>query len=114
MTGKKYKLSSAESDLASSTHAYIRDTRLRTTQKLILTIRRARSLSHTHTPGNYVTVNGRDPFMKAGGKLEDQLWSEINDNAAGAQVASADGPVEEGGEGAALTDHSYLNSPTKV
>jgi hypothetical protein len=38
------------------------------------------SLIHKHTLGNYITVNGREPFMKAGGADEDELWSEVNNN----------------------------------
>ena len=35
---------------------------------------------NTHAEGNYITVNGREPFMKAGGADEDHLWSEVNNN----------------------------------
>ena len=35
---------------------------------------------NTHAEGNYITVNGREPFMKAGGADEDELWSEVNNN----------------------------------
>ena len=57
---------------------------LRRIVKLFLTNSRPRvsPLSHTqtHTLGNYITVNGREPFMKAGGADEDELWSEVNNN----------------------------------
>jgi hypothetical protein len=29
-------------------------------------------------PGNYVTANGRDPYLKAGGHLEQYLWDQVH------------------------------------
>jgi len=38
------------------------------------------SFTQSHTLGNFITVNGREPFMKGGGADEDELWSEANNN----------------------------------
>jgi hypothetical protein len=27
--------------------------------------------------GNYVTSNGRDPYLSAGGQVEERLWNEV-------------------------------------
>ena len=36
--------------------------------------------TQSHTLGNFITVNGREPFMKACGADEDELWSEVDNN----------------------------------
>jgi len=60
-------------------------------------------------PGNYITGNGSEPYMSAGGKLEESLWSELN---AGFGAGAEAGGVAGGPE--SIDNHNYLDSPTKT
>ena len=36
--------------------------------------------------GNYITINGREPYMSTGGQIEESLWSEVR--TAGGETAT--------------------------
>ena len=71
------------------------------------------SLIHTITnTGNFITVNGREPFMKAGGAEEDELWSQVNNNERSIDLSSWLSAISEFGRASETSNSSPVQSNT--
>jgi hypothetical protein len=70
------------------------------------------SFTQSHTLGNFITVNGREPFMKAGGADEEELWSEVDNNERSIDLSSWLSAISEFGRASETSNSSPVESNT--
>ncbi len=68
--------------------------------------------------GNYITCNGRDPYQRTGGQVEETLWREVQSGTANRLVEEQDAAAEstrhEIAGNSFATVHDNADDPTAI